>query len=483
MTRTNQRALANWPDNAVSVLDFGAVGDGVTDDTAAIQAAVDVTVDLYFPKGTYLVTKPIRLDKTRNLSGVYLSKIKAAPGFTGETIGTDVVSAVFIFAGGDKVYDINGVRNFNGSIRGLSIEVDNNAETGIFIERCPNFTVESIRVNDAQKFGIYVSDYCWGINIIDSWIENFSENGIFIGAAANGGQVCGTKIWGYPQRGKYGIKFDNNANINGFMISGCYIECVYNGLYYGKRNGPLHIIGVDFEDITEPDGENDATKGFGIVMNGDLTSPTGRLIGPVTATGCLFITKRSPVKNVSGKYISIGNRYRDNVFDFEAIGSGVNVSKDDVFENGDKPVFSGSGVGIYNTHNLIQEHRYCQITSPPSGGASPPSVSFRNYQFPPSVTTESSSGLVFNGSNHGGSPTRYLSSSYWYTSELKNNVLLKSGVGIDIENGTAKFVPYNDNMYLGSAPKRWRSIFMKDTATGATYELKVTNGAVTATIV
>ena len=30
MTRTNQRALANWPNNAVSVLDFGAVGDGAS---------------------------------------------------------------------------------------------------------------------------------------------------------------------------------------------------------------------------------------------------------------------------------------------------------------------------------------------------------------------------------------------------------------------------------------------------------------------
>ena len=37
----------------VSVKDFGAVGDGVTDDTAAIQAALNVGGRIYFPTGTY----------------------------------------------------------------------------------------------------------------------------------------------------------------------------------------------------------------------------------------------------------------------------------------------------------------------------------------------------------------------------------------------------------------------------------------------
>jgi hypothetical protein len=40
---------------SVSVKDFGAVGDGVTDDTAAIQAAINTGFNLTFPSGTYLV--------------------------------------------------------------------------------------------------------------------------------------------------------------------------------------------------------------------------------------------------------------------------------------------------------------------------------------------------------------------------------------------------------------------------------------------
>jgi hypothetical protein len=44
---------------SVSVKDFGAVGDGITDDTAAIQAALNVSRNVYIPSGTYLVSSTI----------------------------------------------------------------------------------------------------------------------------------------------------------------------------------------------------------------------------------------------------------------------------------------------------------------------------------------------------------------------------------------------------------------------------------------
>ena len=77
VARTLRQVLA---DQAASVKDFGAVGDGVTDDTAAIQACVNASRIVFFPAGTYLVTSSI-VAINRTLMGVEktVSVLKAAP--------------------------------------------------------------------------------------------------------------------------------------------------------------------------------------------------------------------------------------------------------------------------------------------------------------------------------------------------------------------------------------------------------------------
>jgi hypothetical protein len=60
LTKAHNRMIAGAP---VNVLDFGAVGDGVADDTAAIQAAIDAAEGrpVYVPAGTYVVQSTITM--------------------------------------------------------------------------------------------------------------------------------------------------------------------------------------------------------------------------------------------------------------------------------------------------------------------------------------------------------------------------------------------------------------------------------------
>lgn len=62
----------------VSVKDFGAVGDGTTNDTTAIQNALNAKSSVYFPTGTYLITAPLVVNGNQAIFGdsQYLSIIK-----------------------------------------------------------------------------------------------------------------------------------------------------------------------------------------------------------------------------------------------------------------------------------------------------------------------------------------------------------------------------------------------------------------------
>lgn len=69
----------------LSVKDFGAVGDGITDDTVAIQAALNAGTSrsVYFPAGTYRISASLLIKTKTTLIGDGMEKsiIKLMPGF------------------------------------------------------------------------------------------------------------------------------------------------------------------------------------------------------------------------------------------------------------------------------------------------------------------------------------------------------------------------------------------------------------------
>jgi hypothetical protein len=89
----------------VSVKDFGAVGDGVADDTAAIQAALDNSYDVFFPAGNYKVSGTLTLRPYANLQGAgkvgYVTSYTENLGQGTRLIQTTNAFLLYTFSTGD----------------------------------------------------------------------------------------------------------------------------------------------------------------------------------------------------------------------------------------------------------------------------------------------------------------------------------------------------------------------------------------------
>ena len=100
---------------SVSVKDFGAVGDGVTDDTAAIQAALDSgAIRVLIPKGTYILSDQLNPATSQIIDGY------------GATLKWTKFGSVLATTASEAAQTGNGIRLLSGcELLGLNLELDN----------------------------------------------------------------------------------------------------------------------------------------------------------------------------------------------------------------------------------------------------------------------------------------------------------------------------------------------------------------------
>jgi hypothetical protein len=135
----------------VNVKDFGAVGDGETDDTEAIQEAVNSVGRgaVYIPEGTYVITSPIKLSYRRSLIGE-----PAKNGFGGSVLkaGADM----------DSMITTDG---WGHNMRIESLTLDGSADQGYSVNRGLELTfftgsrVGNVKITNLRGTGIYFSSH------------------------------------------------------------------------------------------------------------------------------------------------------------------------------------------------------------------------------------------------------------------------------------------------------------------------------------
>lgn len=136
----NEHAIANLP--YFDVRHFGAVGDGVTDDTAAIQAAIDACAAagggiVYFPVGTYLTGKLLLATGVRLTGPGRRATLKLKNNTNDHLIAATTVSDCGVFG---LLLDGNRVNQTAGHC--------------IRPEGVTGFTVQDCEIKNAYRYGI-----------------------------------------------------------------------------------------------------------------------------------------------------------------------------------------------------------------------------------------------------------------------------------------------------------------------------------------
>lgn len=111
----SQRTVLDKLRDVVSVKDFGAVGNGVADDTAAINSALLASPAVFLPTGTYRTTAPITLNDSNILVGAGITSV--IKNITGSSVIQSITpTGARIFHVGGGNFKIEG--NTSGATAG-----------------------------------------------------------------------------------------------------------------------------------------------------------------------------------------------------------------------------------------------------------------------------------------------------------------------------------------------------------------------------
>ena len=265
--------------NAVAVdvkSDFGAVGDGVTDDTAAIQAAFDSFTSatggglVYIPPGTYLVSSTLILDVT----GMYIygvtgrTTLKRKNSVAADTMNimqtsfegryaaapiTDVTIYGITFDGNKANNSIGSDDNYDHCLVGFYTDrmqvrncvAKNAGRLGIaFTTGADDCVIEGCDVYDCDEGGIY-SEVSENTRFIGNYLEGCSASPFNIGAICFNNITNGTIAGNVVKTGRDGIYIRNECSGCSIVGNTCKTQTRYGIWVYDESEGvapdtPIH---------------------------------------------------------------------------------------------------------------------------------------------------------------------------------------------------------------------------------------------------
>lgn len=301
-TGATDRTVQSKLQERVSVKDFGAVGDGTTDDTAAIQATIDSLSQsgnggvVYLPAGTYKVTSNLNITWPNGANQDTPARV------TIEGEGADI-SYIYDYragtpTGGCITIDFSAVpgsRFFTPNFGGFSLIKKVNATTYNSGTNTYSLgTGTALYLNTVPDIGTFfdirIIGYNTGIQCVDCLAMNFTNINISL---ADLGITAASVSFSEPTQFNF-----TNCTIAGVKSVGCYII----------GGGPVRFEGGVFEVVGCMSGSSKSVAGAIYYQNTDFL-PTGLIVD-----GTYFEANQGDADIYIDNISSVAARAVDNIY-------------------------------------------------------------------------------------------------------------------------------------------------------------------------
>lgn len=330
LTGAVSRTLTSKINEVVSVTDFGAVGDGVTDDTLAIRAAITAcfpdtatysvggvdyhvaTHELYVPQGRYRVTGTVFAGQTfssiKKGAGFSMFGPNIKPQYAGGNTALETSPSVFVadvgaFIENQSVVDMQNC--VDSSICNIAIKGEYTVTKGLDISNGSGWRTNNVAVYQ-HKYGLYINSSGLG-NHSYGGVSNCSHNGIYLRGSGDcdfAGMYINTNNQDTIVANQ-GIGFyaavSGNLNIRGGKIE-------YNaiGLYLNDTQG-TNVSGINFDLNSQCNILANYTSAAG-------TAPNALQLKSITITGNRFLSGGTVAGGQPLSHINIFSASADSHF-------------------------------------------------------------------------------------------------------------------------------------------------------------------------
>ena len=310
----------------------GCKGDGVTDDTVALQSLIDNFLYLEFPEGTYLVEHLI-IKGYRHYFGKNLHKTIIKPKQSSISNFIEMEEEVVQYIRMENIW-IEGIGNDNPSQNGVYLKATGNYHGGLWNSMFKNIRISNFNgiqlaliSGGNSMFPIQGNTFervaCLSNNNLDS-----NSMALLIEGQIEQSQFNQCAFGGQTQTQGTIIKFRRRRNVNGDVVSGadtggngltfiqCYVGSGNEGINF-ERSSNIKWIGGYFEKLNGVININTVSNGI-YITEGEfrecgINGGNGYIIQG-DASGIFYTFKDSNLASVPDNIIkNAGNRVVENI--------------------------------------------------------------------------------------------------------------------------------------------------------------------------